>query len=91
MFVMALGVLPPVVPMFETYDGDQVDGALVACVGSTTLPSRYEAFLGVHGIPHDMDMVGFADLWLIVAIHNSLVIIRASTPPCCSAPSSRVR
>ncbi|WP_444679108.1 hypothetical protein [Halomonas sp. E19] len=59
-------------PTSQTFHGHPVDGALVAWVDSTTLPSRYEAFLRAHHNPHGVDMEGLGDPWLIVAIHNPL-------------------
>ncbi|WP_280552554.1 hypothetical protein [Halomonas sp. 25-S5] len=59
-------------PAKQTFHGHQVDGALVAWVDSTELPSRYETFLKAHGNPHGVDMKGIGDPWLIVAIHNPL-------------------
>lgn len=60
------------IPTSQTFHGHPVDGALVAWVDSTTLPSRYEAFLRAHHNPHGVDMEGLGDPWLIVAIHNPL-------------------
>lgn len=59
-------------PTAQTFHGHSVDGALVAWVDSTTLPSRYEAFLGAHGNRNGVDMRGVGEPWLMVAIHNPL-------------------
>lgn len=59
-------------PTSQTFHGHPVDGALVAWVDSTRLPSRYETFLHANGNLHGVDMEGLGELWLIVAIHNPL-------------------
>lgn len=59
-------------PTSQTFHGHPVDGALVAWVDSTRLPSRYETFLHANGNLHGVDMEGLGEPWLIVAIHNPL-------------------
>jgi hypothetical protein len=59
-------------PTGQTFHGHPVEGALVTWVDSTTLPGCYEDFLRAHDNPHDVDMAGLGDPWLMVAIHNPL-------------------
>lgn len=67
-------------PTSQAFHGHPVDGALVAWVDSTTLPSRYETFLKAHGNLHGVGMEGLGDPWLIVAIHNPLDVKPSENP-----------
>jgi len=69
---MALRVQHPVLLTSQSFHGHPANGALVAWVDFTTLPGRYESFLGTHGNPNGVDMLGIGEPWLMVAIHNPL-------------------
>ena len=59
-------------PTSQTFHGHPVDGTLVTWVDSTTLPGRFESFLGTHGNTSGVDMLSIGEPWLMVAIQNPL-------------------